>query len=87
MARIAVAGVAFSLTAMTWVENFFPKAENVRPVAHMVPAAGRNLGSHFKVNEGGHNNWLVTSFEWTKGGRSPSSIGSFPFGKTNMLKL
>jgi hypothetical protein len=33
------------------------------------------------------NVWTAVTFDWTKEGSSPSTMGSFPFGKTNLQKL
>jgi hypothetical protein len=33
------------------------------------------------------NVWTAVTFEWTKGGNSPSTTGSFLSGKTNLQKL
>jgi hypothetical protein len=33
------------------------------------------------------NVWTAVTFDWTKDANSPSTTGSFPFGKTNLQKL
>jgi hypothetical protein len=57
----------------------------------VVPAGSNMLASlslyYHPETSDKENVWSAATFDWTKGGRSLSTTGSFPLWKTNIQKL